>query len=91
MFCAELPAAATNSAPAAFALLMASSRACEKPPPPQLFDSTRTSAPFTEANVDFACTAKLMALMASEVRPCPLAPMNFRPIMLTFQFTPVMP
>ena len=67
-FQALLPAAATNSMLLALALLISSRSACENPPPPQLFESTRTlaaapklalaSSPASEAaSVGYAGTA----------------------------------
>ena len=44
MFEPLFPAAATNRMSFAFALLIASRSDCEKPPPPQLADNTRTFA-----------------------------------------------
>src|SRR5262245_23851183 len=74
---------------ALFALLIASSRACENPPPPQLLDRMRTLAP--APNVFLAWIAKSMHSMASAVFPLPDAERNFSPMMLVVQFTPTTP
>src|SRR5712691_9655246 len=70
----------------ALALLISSSSAWEKPPPPQLFESTRTLTPAI-----LALTAKSMALIASAVVPLPAEFRNFSPMMRVVQFTPTTP
>src|SRR5262245_37201187 len=74
---------------ALFALLISSRSVCEKPPPPQLFDSTRTLA--AAPKICFAWIANSMALTAPTVLPLPFAPRNFSAMMLAVQLMPVTP
>ena len=84
-----LPAATTNSMPAVLASSMAFSSACEKPVPPQLFDSTRRldALPSTA----FACTANSIARIPLATVPEPVESRNRSPIMLVVQLTPLTP
>ena len=61
----EFPAAAANKISAALAFEIASRRASELPPPPQLLFRTRILA--SVGNCAFSCVAKLIARIASEV------------------------
>jgi hypothetical protein len=87
----SLPAAATNSMSASEVAAISSRRACEKLRPPQLFESTRTSAPPVAENAWRACITKSSALMASATLPLPAELRNFTPINCAIQFTPTTP
>src|SRR6266850_1987243 len=71
----------------AFALLISSSSACEKPPPLQLFDRILTLAPVAAE----AWITNSIALIESACVPTPLASRNFDAMTLAVQFTPVAP
>src|SRR5262245_15592096 len=82
-----LPALATNNMLLVFALLISSSRACEKPPLLQLFDRILTFAPVAAE----AWMTNSSALIASAVVPVPLASRNFDAMIRVVQLTPTTP
>jgi hypothetical protein len=86
VFLASLPAAATNTIPAASAAWIAARSEALKPPPPQELLLAMSLTPRC-----FIWIPYMIALMALEVLPLPEELRNFPPISFTFQATPVTP